>query len=58
MQAKATVMVRSLRLRLGTLETSKILEEGYIRAHMSHSLNSLKGGGYIGNYIGDYYRGY
>ena len=25
--------------------------------HMSHSLNSLKGG-YIGDYIGDYYRGY
>ena len=28
-------------------------EKGY----MSYSLNSLKGG-YIGNYIGDYYRGY
>ena len=27
------------------------------RAHMSYSLNSLKGG-YIGDYIGDYYRGY
>ena len=26
-------------------------------AHMSHSLNSLKGD-YIGDYIGDYYRGY
>ena len=26
-------------------------------SHMSHSLNSLKGG-YIGDYIGDYYRGY
>ena len=25
--------------------------------HMSYSLNSLKGV-YIGNYIGDYYRGY
>ena len=25
-------------------------------SHMSHSLNSLKGG-YIGGYIGDYYRG-
>ena len=25
--------------------------------HMSHSLNSLKGG-YIGDYIGDQYRGY
>ena len=27
------------------------------RAHLSHSLNSLKGG-YIGDYIGNYYRGY
>ena len=27
-----------------------------IHIHMSHSLNSLKGG-YIGDYIGDYYRG-
>ena len=26
-------------------------------SHMSHSLNSLKGG-HIGDYIGDYYRGY
>ena len=26
-------------------------------AHMSYSLNSLKGG-YMGDYIGDYYRGY
>ena len=26
-------------------------------AHMSHSLNSLKGG-YMGDYVGDYYRGY
>ena len=26
-------------------------------AHVSYSLNSLKGD-YIGNYIGDYYRGY
>ena len=25
--------------------------------HVSHSLNSLKGG-YIEDYIGDYYRGY
>ena len=25
--------------------------------HMCHSLNSLKGG-YIGDYIGEYYRGY
>ena len=25
--------------------------------NMSHSLNSLKGG-YIGDYIGNYYRGY
>ena len=25
--------------------------------HVSHSLNSLKGG-YIGDYIGDYYRAY
>ena len=30
-------------------------EQGYI--DMSYSLNSLKGG-YIGNDIGDYYRGY
>ena len=28
-----------------------------MKMHMSHSLNSLKGG-YIGDYIGDYYRGY
>ena len=27
------------------------------RCHMSYSLNSLKGG-YIGDYIWDYYRGY
>ena len=26
-------------------------------SHMSHSLNSLKGG-YMGDYMGDYYRGY
>ena len=26
-------------------------------SHRSHSLNSLKGG-YMGDYIGDYYRGY
>ena len=26
-------------------------------AHLSYSLNSLKGG-YIGDYVGDYYRGY
>ena len=30
---------------------------GYTYMHMSHNLNSLKGG-YIGDYIGDYYRGY
>ena len=29
----------------------------HYRGHMSHSLNSLKGG-YIGDYIGDYYRGH
>ena len=34
----------------------KGLLQGYIK-HMSHSLNSFKGG-YIENYIGDYYRGY
>ena len=28
----------------------------YPSRHMSYSLNSLKG--YIGEYIGDYYRGY
>ena len=28
-----------------------------IDAHMSYSLNSLKGG-YMGDNIGDYYRGY
>ena len=27
------------------------------RRHVSYSLNSLKGG-YMGDYIGDYYRGY
>ena len=27
------------------------------KSHMSYSLNSLKGG-YMGDYIGDYYRGY
>ena len=26
------------------------------RGHVSYRLNSPKGGGYIGNYIGDYYR--
>ena len=26
--------------------------------HMSHHLNSLKKGGYIGDYIRDYYRAY
>ena len=26
--------------------------------HVSHSLNSLTGGGYIGGYIREYYRGY
>ena len=30
---------------------------GTQRRHMSHNLNSLKGG-YIGDYIGDYYKGY
>ena len=36
----------------------KGLQEGdYARTHMSHSLNSLKGG-YIGDYTGEYYRGY
>ena len=30
---------------------------GICKAYMNHSLNSLKGG-YIGYYIGDYYRGY
>ena len=29
----------------------------YAVHHMSYSLNSLKGG-YIGDYTGDYYRGY
>ena len=33
------------------------LREMGSQAHMSYSLNSLKGG-YIGDYIGDYYRGY
>ena len=30
---------------------------GVYASHMSCSLNSLKGG-YIGDYIGNYYRGY
>ena len=32
-------------------------EKGYPYCNMSYSLNSLKGG-YIGDYLGDYYRGY
>ena len=34
-----------------------ILKGGLYRPHMSYSLNSLKGG-YIGDYIVDYYRAY
>ena len=34
-----------------------MLQKLGVFAHVSYSLNSLKGG-YIGDYIGDYYRGY
>ena len=33
------------------------LEDGEWKSQMNHSLNSLKGG-YMGDYIWDYYRGY
>ena len=58
--ARATDQREAVDARLG--ERSKeftnqgTLPQTNVEAHMSHSLNSLKGG-YIRDYIGDYYRG-
>ena len=47
------------RVRLSSREGFQPHVEGVmiLQVHMSYSLNSLKGV-YMGNYIGDYYRGY
>ena len=49
------VAFRARGLDFEALEAELRLEK--FSYHMSHSLNSLKGG-YMGDYIGDYYRGY
>ena len=56
------VLVHGLRvehahIRGSGLKVGGRTDAGWDFDHVSHSVNSLKGG-YIGDYIGDYYRGY